>query len=190
MKMNFLFGNIFWGILLLLWGISLILKGLNIVDLPLVKIFIAVIIIMFGIRLLTGGLKGNKYTDYQRTDYKGTVVTSKGNEFTAVFSSQTLDLTGLDPNSHPLEMTAVFGNLTVLLPDDVEFKFEPTAVFGTTPIGRNTSSAGVAPLGVVEIEATAVFGKVEFIYRPAQRRPGFKASAPADSTQGESSDTQ
>ena len=54
MKMSFLFGHIFWGILLLLWGISLILKGFNIVDLPLVKIFIAVIIILFGLRLLFG----------------------------------------------------------------------------------------------------------------------------------------
>ena len=43
MKMNFLFGPIFWGILLLMWGISMILKGLNIVDLPLVKIFIAMV---------------------------------------------------------------------------------------------------------------------------------------------------
>lgn len=38
MKMGIFFGNLFWGILLILWGASLILKSFG-VSLPLAKIF-------------------------------------------------------------------------------------------------------------------------------------------------------
>lgn len=38
MRMNLFFGNMFWGILLVLWGASLILRTFNI-NMPLAKIF-------------------------------------------------------------------------------------------------------------------------------------------------------
>ncbi|MDD3143296.1 MAG: hypothetical protein PHG32_03790, partial [Candidatus Cloacimonetes bacterium] len=113
MKMSFLFGHIFWGILLLLWGISLILKGFNIVDLPLVKIFIAVIIILFGLRLLFGD-----WSSHHKDGSRVSFVTAGSDEYTSVFGSQTVDLTGLDPDSPPLEITAVFGSSYVKLPND------------------------------------------------------------------------
>jgi small neutral amino acid transporter SnatA (MarC family) len=53
MRMNIFFGNLFWGILLILWGGSLILKTFNI-HMPLAKIFFAVVIILFGLKLLLG----------------------------------------------------------------------------------------------------------------------------------------
>ena len=53
MKMDFIFGNIFWGLLIILLGLSIFLKGFNL-HIPLVRVFIAIIIIMFGIKLLFG----------------------------------------------------------------------------------------------------------------------------------------
>ncbi len=163
MKMNFFFGPVFWGVLLLLWGVSLILKGFNIVDLPLVKIFFAVIIIMFGVRLLLGSWNRDKV---QR--FHGSVVTAGNDEYTSVFASQTIDLTNLDPDSGPLEITAVFGSAYVMLPDDIEFHIQSTNVFGSSP-GPARPATGKPSLGKVNIEATAVFGKVEFVYKPAKR---------------------
>lgn len=180
--MNFLFGNVFWGVLLLLWGISLILKGLNIVDLPLVKIFIAIIIIMFGIRLLVGGSHHVKVFSGKQGVY-----TSGGTEYTAVFSNQTVDLTDISPNSKSLDITAVFGSIYVILPDDIDFAITPTGVFGTANAPKPPANRPTA-LGSVEIEATAVFGQVEFEYKPSHRKAGI-AGAAADSTGGSPSDS-
>ncbi len=182
MKMNFFFTNVFWGILLVLWGLSLILKGLNIVDWPLGKIFIAVVIIMIGVRLLVGSK-----SSCSRSRERGTIHLSGDSEYTSVFSSQTVDLTDIDPNSNPIEITAVFGSTYVKLPNNIDFKIEQTAVFGsaTAPTKPVTDKP---PLGTVKIEATAVFGKVEFVY--VNPKPGVDADVvePADSTQGEPSE--
>ncbi|MDD2331344.1 MAG: hypothetical protein PHI68_01685, partial [Candidatus Cloacimonetes bacterium] len=51
--MSIFFGNMFWGILIILLGLSLILKDFNI-NIPLFKIFFGLIIILFGIKLLIG----------------------------------------------------------------------------------------------------------------------------------------
>ncbi|HPH61178.1 MAG: cell wall-active antibiotics response protein [Candidatus Cloacimonetes bacterium] len=182
MKMSFLFGHIFWGILLLLWGISLILKGFNIVDLPLVKIFIAVIIILFGLRLLFGD-----WSSHHKDGSRVSFVTAGSDEYTSVFGSQTVDLTGLDPDSPPLEITAVFGSSYVKLPNDIDFKIHPTAVFGSA-IVPTLASPAQPPLGTVKIEANAVFGKIEFVYKEP-KRDHLRAKASADSTQGAPTDS-
>lgn len=177
--MNFFFTNVFWGILLVLWGVSLILRGLNIVDWPLGKIFIAVVIIMIGVRMLFGGRSTHKVKRGDRI-----IHTEQMSEHSTVFGSQTIDLTELDPNSGPIEINSVFGSTVVHLPSDIDFKIESTAVFGPVIIPakpvRNKAS-----LGTVKIEASAVFGKVVFIYKDPIRS---ETEAPADSTQGESSE--
>jgi len=177
MRMNFLFGNAFWGILLLLWGMSLILKEFG-VNLPLVKVFIAVLIIMFGIRLLVGGFHKPRHTGIRSK----TVTTSGKVEYTTVFAAQDIDLTDLKPDSPPLEITAVFGSAYVELPNDLEFEFEPTAVLGATVIPTRPSGSPPGK-GIVKIEATAVFGRVEFAYKPAKRA---ERGATVDSTYTES----
>ncbi len=181
MKMNFLFGHVFWGILLLLWGISLILRGFNIVNLPLVKIFIAVIIILFGVKLLLGGWGGNS-----GENHRGSILTAGTNEYNSVFGSQTIDLTSLDPNSHPLEITAIFGSSFVKLPNDIDFEIQPTAIFGSASVPPKPQLT-VPPAGNVKIEANAIFGRVEFVYKDPSRN-GYRPAAP-DSTKGASSDS-
>lgn len=183
MKMNFLFGHVFWGILLLLWGLSLILKGLNVVDWPLVKIFLAIIIIMFGIRLLVGGSHHTKVISG-----KHGVFSSGSTEYTSVFGNQVIDLTDLSPDSKPLDITAVFGSAWVQLPDDIDFAITPTSVFGSTVVPPKPATAKNNPVGTVKIEANAVFGKVEFEYKPANRSP-YRTGAAADSTKGGNPDS-
>jgi len=182
MKMNFLFGHVFWGVLLLLWGITLILRGFNIVNLPLVKIFIAVIIILFGLKLLFGG-----WETHRGENYHGSILSAGSNEYTSVFGSQTVDLTNLDPNSKPLDITAVFGSSYVKLPNDIDFEIQPTAVFGSAIVPPKPMLAK-APLGTVKIEANAIFGKVEFVYKEPKRNAAAYKTA-ADSTQGAPSDS-
>jgi predicted membrane protein len=77
-----------------------------------------------------------------------------------------------------LELTAVFGSAYVLLPEDIEFDFESTSVFGSVEVPRKPDSTQVYPKGRVSIEASAVFGKIEFAYKQATR----KETAQADTT--------
>ncbi len=177
MKMSFLFGHVFWGVLLLLWGLSLILKGLNIVDLPLVKIFIAIVIILFGLRLLIGP------RHFRTHSVRGSITSSGSTEYTSVFGSQTVDLTDIKPDAAPLDVTAVFGSTYVILPNDINFEITPTAVFGSCTVPPKPSQAQSNPAGKIFIEANAVFGKVEFEYKPPTRHQ-FRSSSEADSTKG------
>lgn len=165
MRVSFFFGGMFWGILLILWGASLILKtfGLN---LPLAKLFIAVAIILFGIKLLVGsrinifnsGSTKARTASYYRSNSTG--------EYTFVFSGGTVDLTDLDPNSKDLEITVVFGNADVLLPRHLNFDFEPTTVFGQTILpAKGEMKAGDNP--AIRIESTAVFGKIQYLFSNA-----------------------
>lgn len=178
MKMNFLFGPAFWGILICLFGLSLILNEFHL-HIPLVKIFIAIIIIMFGVKLLVGGSCSFRTGRIITNGVRTTSHLSGSAEYSTVFSSQTIDLTNLSPDSKPLDITAVFGTAYVELPDDIDFEFEPTSVFGSVDLPRKASQGAALARGRVKIEATAVFGKIEFEYKPANRA---KTTTYADST--------
>ncbi|MBP8704672.1 MAG: hypothetical protein KBI19_01620, partial [Candidatus Cloacimonas sp.] len=71
MKMDLIFGNIFWGLLIILLGLSIFLKGFNL-HIPLVRVFIAIIIIMFGIKLLFG-IKTHKYNKPKHYSRESTI---------------------------------------------------------------------------------------------------------------------
>ncbi|MCB5229979.1 MAG: hypothetical protein LHW44_07965 [Candidatus Cloacimonetes bacterium] len=182
MKMGIFFGNLFWGVLLILWGISLILKGFG-VSLPLAKIFFAIIIIMFGIKLLVGG--SCKTKSGIRTSSSGDTI-----EHTTVFSGQDIDLSHIRPDSKPIEINVVFGNAVVTLPDDVRIDLKPAAVFGVLVTPKQTNS-GIsdtqqevnesAPGESVSIKANAIFGKIVFKIKSVKREA---PEAPADSTNG------
>lgn len=181
--MGLFFGNLFWGILLVLWGISLILKGFGI-SLPLAKIFFAVIIILFGIKLLAGGSWKCKAGGIKTSSKYGATI-----EYTSVFSGQDIDLTHIKPGDKPVEITVVFGGAKVFLPSDVAFNIEPTTVFGSmkTPkqayfgFGDNAQEFNESAKGEkVTIEATAVFGGIEFVIKEVKRQDN---STKADSTE-------
>jgi len=166
--MNIFFGNLFWGILLILWGASLILRTFNI-HMPLAKVFFAVVIILFGLKLLLG----DKITWFSSSkNYKqgsSYVRSNHSGEYTFVFSGGTIDLTDIDPDSKNLEITVVFGSADVLLPENLSFDIEPTSVFGSTSLPQK----GAIPASTgrpIRIESTAVFGRIQYLYREANQK--------------------
>jgi len=162
MKMNILFGHLFWGILVILIGISLILKGFNI-SFPLFKIFIAIIIILLGVKLLIGGWGNTKKKEAQTRFYSTTE-----NEYNAIFASQKLDLTSIEPDASPIEINAVFASFVVEIPDDINFDFSTTAFCGSIDLPEDAPKDKTKVRGAVKIEANAVFGKITFIIKPHQ----------------------
>lgn len=164
MKMGIFFGNLFWGVLLVLLGTSIILKGFGL-SIPLVKIFLAILIIMFGVKLLIGGSKRSKLEHVRKYE------TGKRVEYSSVFASQNIDLTHVKPGDKPIEITCVFGSSIVKIPDGVAFTINPTTVFGATIMpgnkyfgfGDEHVSLNDAAMGEkVYIEANCIFGRLEF----------------------------
>jgi predicted membrane protein len=187
--MNFFFGNIFWGMLLVLWGASLILKTFNI-NMPLAKIFVAVVIILFGVKLLIG--TGGRTISRERNNKGSYYRSNRSGEYTLVFSSGTIDLRDLSEDSPALEITVVFGNATVLLPRHLNFDIEPTSVFGATVLpdkshygfGASRYHAGKDEGRVIYIESTSVFGRLEYVFEDVEHVPPVMDQDPVPEDSG------
>jgi predicted membrane protein len=178
MKMDIFFGNLFWGILFVLIGLSIVLKSFGF-KIPLVTTFIAIIIIMFGVKILIGAYK--KPTGRGITTKE---ISASHREYTSVFSSSRVVLDDLTPQTKYVEVTAVFGSSTVYLPSNIDFEVESNAVFGSvvTPsktesiIGSSRQNLGEGKQKV-RLEANAIFGRLEFIIQDV-----VNPAAPNDST--------
>ncbi|HPN27060.1 MAG TPA: hypothetical protein PLN17_05045 [Candidatus Cloacimonas sp.] len=165
MKMNFVFSNFFWGLFFILLGLSVFLKAFNI-HLPLVRVFIAIIIIMIGIKLLFG-LKSHHYHKPKSYSKENSIYySSSRDEYNIIFSSGIIDLSDLPENAKDFEITVVFGSGTVILPDNIAVNINPTSVFGSTILPPKNPVTQDKP---VEIESTVVFGRLEYKYAKAEQ---------------------
>ncbi len=181
MKMDFLFGNMFWGLLVILIGLSIILKGFGF-KVPIVSIFIAIVIIMFGVKILVGAFKKPHHRGIQTRELSAT-----HREYTTIFSGSDIDLSDIRPSTKTVEVTTVFGSSVVSLPDTIDFEIETNAVFGSV-ITPDKTDAGLASsrqkLGAgmqkVRVEANAIFGRLEFVFKPGP--VVTEPVSPADST--------
>ncbi len=180
--MNFFFGNIFWGILLVLWGSSLILKTFNI-NMPLAKIFLAVIIILFGVKLLIG--TSHKAVRSDSSQRRSFIRINKSGEYNMIFSSGRFDLSDLKEDARDIEINVVFGSAEVVLPSHLKFDVEPTTVFGATVLPERTQygfgdshyQAGDGQGRAIQVESNCVFGRIEYIFQDV---PGKEIIDPLD----------
>lgn len=192
--MDFFFGNIFWGVMIILFGVSIFLKGFNI-NLPLMKVFFAIVIIMFGVRMLIGGGKPRvKYSSHNHHKANTVVYSRDNQEYTMVFASGDIDLSDLKADSKNLEITVVFGSANVILPSDLRFDIQTTAVLGgivlpkTGHYGISENRSDINPDSTstpISIDASAVFGRMEFtvVDRPAKAHdtaPNKETAPPAE----------
>jgi len=186
MRMSGLFfGGLFWGILISLIGLSIVLKYAFNIDLHLIRVFFGIVIILFGLKIIIGyNVKHNIKTHRNVNYYHGS------KECTIVFSNGTIDLSKyIDEQKTPREITVVFGNATVIVPDTMNLEITSTTVFGSTILpdrsyagfGEDTYSIINNPGAQVhKIETTTVFGKLEFEIIPATNTD--KPSAKSDTT--------
>jgi len=172
--MNFFFGNAFWGTLLILWGISLILKSFGI-HLPLARTFFAVIIILFGLKLLLG--TSSKLVHRRDDGGKKTVLrVNRSGDYTMVFSSGYVDLKDIDQNAPDMNITVVFGSAIVVLPAHLSYNIEPTTIFGKTILpernqtgfGTRTYIHGENQRDAINIDSNCIFGTIEYVFEDVQ----------------------
>ncbi len=171
--MNFFFGNAFWGTLLILWGASLILKTFGI-NLPLAKIFLALIIILFGLKLLFG--TSSRVVRMENRAKRTVHRINRSGEYTMVFSSGYVDLKDIEQDAPDIDITVVFGSATVVLPAHLSYNIEPTTIFGQTVLpersqtgfGGQAYKRGGNPKEAINIESNCIFGSIEYIFEEVQ----------------------
>jgi len=142
--MNFLFGSLFWGVLLILFGLSMILKGFFKIDIPVFRIVFAVIIIYWGLKLLFGG-SGFSFRHHENTvmfNHAKIRASKKSSEYNVIFGRSDIDLTNIDiteKNVHS-EVNVVFGSGLVYLDPSIPTIVKISTVFAESKLPDRTVS--------------------------------------------------
>ena len=170
--------SIFLGVLLVLFGISLIVKVVFNIDMPVVRVVIALFLIYLGVRLFIGKDFGLiSHHDNENTIVFGHRTIDKiedDTEYNVVFGKGVFDLRNVYPADSQkifIRLNTVFGSSDILYNDTIPLSIKSTSAFGGTklPSGNteafgtyefNTDTAGREPL--VRIETNTVFGGTLF----------------------------
>ncbi len=167
------YGNLF-GVLL---GVFLLLCAQGILEYAMLwKLFLPVMAILIGLKLVFSGLFGKKKRDIpveieinigdkgtNTAIFSGSEINYNNREFTgteltAVFGGVECDLRGaIIQKDCRINVTAVFGGIDLYMPDNVNVSTNITAIFGGAD--RRTPFHPDAP--TVYIEGTCLFGGVE-----------------------------
>jgi predicted membrane protein len=138
--------SLFWGLLLVVLGLSLIFRIVFNIDFPLFKIFIAFLLIFFGLKMLFGSfhgpaietkeneiLFGEKHfsNPYNNRDYS--VVFGKG-----VYDFRDYDLKG---EKQFIKISTVFGASVVKLNKDMPVKIRVESAFAGADLPNGNSAA-------------------------------------------------
>lgn len=168
--------GIFFGILLILAGIGLILKIIFNIDLPVFKILFALLFIYIGIKMLTGDFRSIMLKDeghvvlFGETHYKGV---PKNHEFTVIFGSAKLDLSGEDFSDpqEPIQINTIFGKTDLIISDKQPLTIKADAAFAANELpDKNHSAFGTVHYttpgfeknnNIQKIEVNSVFAKLE-----------------------------
>ena len=174
-----LFTKIFWGGLIVLFGLSIIINAVFKINFPFFKVFVALIIIYFGFKILFGsfGFNLNENSTENSTVFGSNKISveqiESDMEYNSVFGSQSIDFrtSNTIADEAEIEINAVFGSIKVHLPDNVTIKLKASSAFGSvkTPSGemvsfgdtKKTFSKGANPNKTIYLEANAVFGSVD-----------------------------
>jgi predicted membrane protein len=138
--------SLFWGLLLVILGLSLIFRIVFNIDFPLFKVFIAFLLIFFGLKMLFGSFRGptfetresdvvfgeKRFSDPQNNrDYS--VVFGKG-----VFDFRDFDLKG---ENQKIKISTVFGASIVKLNKNMPVRVKVEAAFAGADLPNGNSAA-------------------------------------------------
>ena len=162
------------GVLLLLWK-------QEIIELDFVwKLFLPVLVILLGLKLIFGGLFKKKdrvnfekirincgdlktnYTIFSGTDlgYNGELF--NGAEFVAIFGGIDADLRGaIIEKDCVIDATAVFGGISIKVPHGVNVKVESTSIFGGTD--NKAKRDHIDGIPTIYIKTVSIFGGADII---------------------------
>ncbi len=172
------------GLILLLLGIVILIKVIFKIDIPLFRILFGALLIYFGILFITGKSNKSCKKEYNSESYKTTdnnIIFSNGTfqfqpdktEYNTIFSKSFLDLSNIDTTTLiNIETNAIFSDMQIKLNREKPFNINAHAVFGNvqTPdgnqinFGNNSFKSSQENAATLNINASAVFGQITFIY--------------------------
>jgi hypothetical protein len=176
MKMDFLTQGLFWGVVVILFGISILLKAMFHIDIPFFRILFGLVVIYWGVCMLTGW-HGHHYSGGSRAIFtESTVSANESNkEFSVVFGKNTVDLTSLQPSDKfmRVESNTVFGDTLLIIDPAVPAKIKVSTAFAhaSVPNGNETSFGELVyttkdykeGANSLIIEANVVFGNLKIV---------------------------
>jgi predicted membrane protein len=128
--------SLFWGILLIVLGLSLVIRIVFNVDFPLFKIFVAFVLIYFGIKILFGSF-GTKIRIHGSDDRE--IIFGERNfsdfeengEYSTVFGKSTFDFRGYDlrGQTRRLKISTVFGGTEIKIDENIPAKIRVESAF-------------------------------------------------------------
>lgn len=129
---SILFSKVFWGIVVVLVGISIIAQAVFKVNIPIFKVGIALVLIYFGIRMLssTFGLSTSNIMSDQHivVDHL-----KQENSFDVLMGNQEIDLTQIELSGGPYVVNCgvILGATTILLPKRAQIDIASSVVLGS-----------------------------------------------------------
>lgn len=157
-------GNLFWPVLLIIAGGLLLVRTVFNINLPVVKILLAVALVWGGISLISASATKSPVIFGSRMDLSDTTL-----EYTVMFDSSEIDLSNETITREQMEINCVFGKAVVVLPANRSVHIEATGAFCSlrSPGGRTiTFGEGTYDCGEGEpltIKANCVFGELIFV---------------------------
>jgi predicted membrane protein len=166
--------GLFWGIILIVIGLSIILRVAF--DVSILRVVVAVVIILIGVRMLIGK-PIVKHEDnenqivFGERNFNSTPV--HGAEYNTVFSKTVYDFRNTGPlpeKRTSIKFNTVFGSNEIYLPPDLPVRIKADAVFATASMPNgNTVAFGSTryeantekiDTSLLVIEANTVFGSL------------------------------
>jgi predicted membrane protein len=168
----------FWGLVLILIGLAIIFRV--VFDVNLLRIIIAVLIILFGIRILAGKNwmpeRAKKEHDTLFSDRNYKEIPKNDTEYNVMFGRSVYDFTGQDSTllgPVKVKINVVFGAAIIKINPDMPVKVKSEAVFGGSrmPDGNTVAFGSIhyATRSYSEnspylyIEPNVVFGGIEIV---------------------------
>jgi hypothetical protein len=173
MKMTNLFDGIFWGIVLIALGVWFLVRKYVPVNIPVIRILIAVLFVYVGVRVLIHGpsVRDRNTVVFSQSEMSY-VSGEKDNEYNMIFSSGNVDLTGVPVGDRSVsaEVNVIFGSGTLRLNPAVPARVHMSSAFGSVhaPDGKSVTfgdtvfvtPAYKAGAPALEVKAAAVFGSL------------------------------
>jgi len=172
--MGFLSSGIFWGTIVVIFGISMLLKAVFHIDLPVFRILLGLIVIYFGLRLITGWHGCSAETSASFSETKAASQNLKG-EYNVAFGKSTIDLsdTDLSGGGRTLKLGTTFGETVILVDKNTPIDMHVDSIFS----GVNMPDGNTAAMGslvyrspaykegnnCLNIKADVIFGSLRIV---------------------------
>ncbi len=165
--MNFFFGSLFWGILLVLLGLSMVVRAVFNIDIPIFRFIFAAILIYFGAKLLLNRSE-NKTSEKLFDQVQISEIKSDKN-YNTIFGHSQIDLQNcdLENSSLKVDVDVIFGSADILINPDIPARIKISTVFaeGKIPAGSvGAFSDHIYETPAFSTEKNALFVNIDVIF--------------------------